>query len=173
MSEELLLKAARFRVVRVVHDRPDGTQTSREVVRHPGSVVLVPCVDSDRVCLIRNFRPAVGKTLIELPAGTLEPHEPPDICAARELIEETGYRAGALTELTSFFAAPGILDEQMHVFAATDLTPGPPAREADEEIDNFIVSWDQALNMIRTGEIHDAKTIVGLLFYHNFCGAAR
>ena len=83
----------------------------------------------------------------------------------RELTEETGYRAQRLEKLTSFFAAPGILDEEMHLYLATGLAPGAPEREDEEEIENLIVSWDEALAMIQQGDIRDAKTIVGLLYY--------
>lgn len=162
--EDTLLTAHRFQVRRVTRLLPDGTSQSKEVVRHPGSVVIVPCVDSDCVCLIRNYRLSVDQTLIELPAGTLEPNEPPGECARRELIEETGFRAAEMRELTAFFAAPGILDEKMHLFLATQLTEGDPHREADERIENLIVPWPEALRMIRDGRIHDAKTIIGLFF---------
>jgi ADP-ribose pyrophosphatase len=161
---ENLLQTPRFRVERLQRKLADGTLKQREIVRHPGSVVIVPLLNDCRVCLIRNFRMAVDRPLVELPAGTLEQGEQPADCAARELIEETGYRAGRLERLTSFYAAPGILDEHMHLFLATDLTPGPPQREAGEEIENLIVSWDEALAMIEHGEIRDAKTMVGLMF---------
>jgi ADP-ribose pyrophosphatase len=98
----------------------------------------------------------------------LEPDEPPLETAHRELIEETGYRAGQLKLMTAFFAAPGILDEWMHLFLATELTAGSPAREPGERIENYVVTVDHALDMVRRGEIHDAKTIVGLLFYQQF-----
>lgn len=164
MNPEYLLETPRFRVERLRRELADGTVKQREIIRHPGSVVLVPRVDCDRVCLIRNFRMAAGQPLIELPAGTLEPGESPADCAARELIEETGYRAGRLELLLSFYAAPGILDERMHLFVATELTPGPPQREAGEEIENVVVDWAEALAMIERGEICDAKTMVGLMF---------
>ncbi len=130
--------------------------------------MILPVVDAQQVCLIRNFRVAIDQPLIELPAGTLEANERPLECAARELIEETGYRANQLRQLTSFYAAPGILDEMMHLFLATDLTPGPPQREVGEEIENLVVDWNEALDMIQLGQIRDAKTIVGLLFYHQW-----
>jgi len=168
VSEETLLIARRFRVNRVKHQTRDGSIQEREVIRHLGAVVIVPCVDADHLCLIRNYRVAAGKTLIELPAGTLEPNEPPIECAHRELIEETGYQAGRLQPLTAYYAAPGILDEFMNLFVATDLTLGPPAREADEEIENLIVTWPDALQLIERGEICDAKTIAGILFYYQF-----
>jgi ADP-ribose pyrophosphatase len=103
--------------------------------------------------------------MIELPAGTLDVGERPEDCAHRELIEETGYRAGRLEPLCSFYVAPGILDEYMHLFVASELTPGKPAREAEEQIENRVVSWDEALRMIHSGQIDDAKTLIGLLLY--------
>ncbi len=122
-------------------------------------------LDDDSVCLIRNKRIAIGKTLIELPAGTLELGEPPRHTAERELQEETGYRAAHWHELNGFFMSPGILNERMHLFVARDLTPGLPAREADEAIDNLVVSWDEAIAMALRGEIEDAKSLAGLLLW--------
>ncbi len=167
MPKELstLLETKRFRVVQVAETLPNGDVLRREVIRHPGSVVIVPLVDEDRVCLIENYRVAVGRKLIELPAGTLEPGEDPRECAQRELIEETGYRAARMEFLHAFYAAPGILDENMRLFVAHGLTLGASAREAGEQIENLIVDWSQALNMIYDGQIQDAKTIIGLLYY--------
>ena len=165
MSDEPLLSTPRFRVERVERQRSENLVVCREVIRHPGSVVILPMIDKDHICLIRNYRVAVEQQLIELPAGTLEADEAPATCAARELTEETGYTAGRLKELTHFFAAPGILDEKMHLFVAEDLILGTPAREIGEEIENYIVTWDEALQMVSNGTICDAKTIIGLLFY--------
>ncbi|HND51407.1 MAG TPA: NUDIX hydrolase [Pirellulaceae bacterium] len=165
-NEPVLLETSRFRVVKVERQTPQGTVRVREVVRHPGAVVILPLVDEDRICLIRNYRVSVGRTLIELPAGTLEPGEPPIETARRELIEETGFRAGSMEPLHDFFPAPGILDEHMHLFVARDLVAGETAREVGEEIDNLIVTWDEALALVDRGEIRDAKTLVGLLLFH-------
>jgi ADP-ribose pyrophosphatase len=161
---ELLLKTKKFQVVRATATTPRGVQKCREIVRHPGACVIVPLLADDRVCLIRNFRIAVAQTLIELPAGTLEPPEPPEKTAARELTEETGYRAARLDFLHAFFLSPGILDEKMHLFVASGLAPGEPAREEGEDIDNLVVSWTQAIDLVFRGEIRDAKTIVALLW---------
>jgi ADP-ribose pyrophosphatase len=105
----------------------------------------------------------VGETLIEVPAGTRELDETPIETARRELSEETGYTAARFDELASFYPSPGISNERMWVFVARELTAGSPAREANEEIDNLVVSWDEALAMIDRGEIRDAKTIVAIL----------
>lgn len=161
---QLLLETKKFRVVRETQTTPSGKQKTREIVRHPGACVIVPLLDDGRVCLIRNYRIAVNQTLIELPAGTLEPPEPPLETARRELIEETGYRPAKIEPLHAFFLSPGILDERMHLFLATGLTAGDTAREEGEEIENLLVPWQQAIDMIFDGTIQDAKTIVGLLW---------
>ena len=161
---KVLLETSRFTVVELEQDSPAGP-ARRQVVLHPGAVTIVPMVDDDRVCLIRNERVAVGKTLVELPAGTLEPDEPPAVTAERELQEETGYVAQAWRKLPGFFMSPGILRERMHVFVAEGLAPGPTAREAGENIENLVVPWDEALAMIDRGEIEDAKTIAALLVW--------
>ena len=165
MDDSTQFVSKRFTVERVTYDVAGRTQ-SRDVVRHPGAVTILPLVDAQTICLIRNYRPAVAETLIELPAGTLEVGEDPALCARRELAEETGYQAGRIDPLGSFYLSPGILDEQMHQFLATELQAGEPRREADEAIENFVVPLAHALAMIEDGTIHDAKTIVGLLRYH-------
>ncbi len=161
---EVLLTAAKFRVMRETITTGAGREKTRDIVRHPGACVILPLLDDGRVCLIRNWRVAVGKTLIELPAGTLEPPEPPQVTAERELIEETGYRAQKIEFLHAFFLSPGILDERMHLYLATGLTAGQPAREEGEEIENLLVPFADAIQMIFRGEIEDAKTMVGLLW---------
>lgn len=165
MASEPLLVTSRFSVVEVDRRTPDGQIRKRAVVRHAGAVTIVPMVDDDHVCLIRNFRVSVNQTLIELPAGTLEPPEPPEQAADRELREETGYRAGTMRELHGFYLSPGILDERMHLYVATELEAVGAAREPGEEIENLVVSWREAMALVQSREIQDAKTIVGLLLY--------
>lgn len=169
LDEETILQTSRFRVDRVRQSFSNGTVVSREVIRHPGAVVILPIVPDGRVCMIRNFRIAVGQWLLELPAGTLEPGEPPQRTAERELIEETGYRCGTMVPLCSFFMSPGILHEKMHAFVATDLVAGETAREAGELIDNQLFSFDEIDGLLRSQQIQDAKTIATLLFYQRFC----
>jgi len=159
----VVLEAARFRVVRMKELCSDGTHRTRDVVEHPGSVVIVPMVSSQEVCLVEVVRVAVGHTLLELPAGTLDRVESLEEAAARELAEETGYRAGRMTPLADFWASPGILRERMHLFVAQDLTAGPQALEPGEQIRTRVISWEEAITMCLDGRIEDAKTIAGLL----------
>jgi ADP-ribose pyrophosphatase len=161
--DETLLVARRFTVVRRHERLPDGTARSREVVLHPGSVVVVPLVDAGHVCLVEVVRAAVGTTLLELPAGTLDREESLADAARRELVEETGYRAGRIEAAGSFWMSPGILRERMHLFVATDLTPGPQELEAGEQITTRVVAWEDAVAMCTDGRIDDAKTIAGIL----------
>jgi ADP-ribose pyrophosphatase len=151
--------------MRLSRELANGTIHRHEVVIHPGAVVILPLLADDRVCLIRNFRIAVDQTLVELPAGTIENGEDPAETARRELIEETGFRAGRLEKLCEFFMSPGILNERMHCFLATDLQQGPTALEVGEEIQTVVVALDEALRLIDAGEIRDAKSIAALLFY--------
>jgi ADP-ribose pyrophosphatase len=160
---DLLLTAQRFHVVRLEEPCTDGSSRQRDVVVHPGSVVIVPLVSPGELCLIEVVRVAVGRTLIELPAGTLDREEPVAAAAARELAEETGYRAGRIEAAGSFWMSPGILRERMHLFVAHDLVAGPQALEPGERIRPRVVAWDEAVAMCLDGRIEDAKTIAGIL----------
>jgi ADP-ribose pyrophosphatase len=164
-DEQTLLKTRRFVVVEKTVTRPNGERASCQFVRHPGSVAILPLLDDGRVCLIHSRRLTVDETLIEVPAGTREPDESPLETARRELAEETGYRAATLEELAAYFPSPGILSERMWIFVARGLTEGQHAREANEEIENLIVTWDEALGMIDSGDIHDGKTLAAILLW--------
>ena len=142
---------------------PDGRENSREVIEHPGAVAIVPLVDDDHVCLIRNFRLAIERWLLEIPAGTLEPGEDPAVTARRELAEETGYTAETITPLCQLVFSPGILHERMHIYVATGLSPGPTRLEFGEQIAAQVTPLAEALAMIERGEVEDAKTVAALL----------
>lgn len=142
----------------------DGLVEEREVVLHRGAVVLVPMLDGDRVCLLRNVRYAVGKTLVEVPAGTIDLGETPEITAARELTEETGYHAARITKLAEWFVSPGVMNERMYLFRCDDLTPGPTSHQPDEHLEPLVVPWDDAVAMAYDGRIEDAKSIIAILF---------
>lgn len=164
-QSEVLLMASRFRVERLRAPLPDGRRFDREVVRHPGAVVLLPLLDDGRVVLLRNYRPTVERELIELPAGTCEPGEALIDTARRELAEETGYHAEQLDPLMAFYPSPGILDEQMHVFVARKLTPGPQRLDSGEQLHPFVADWDQIVALISEKRIEDAKTLTVLLYW--------
>jgi ADP-ribose pyrophosphatase len=159
-------KKVQLEVHRLVNEETER-EFRRELVVHPGAVVILPFL-ADKVLLIRNHRYAAQATLIELPAGTLEKGEDPMNCAGRELLEETGYLAGRLKPLASFFSSPGILTEKLYAFAAYDLEKKVAALEDDEEIEIMPASFDEAIEMIRTAEIIDAKTIATLLLFDKF-----
>jgi len=142
---------------------PNGKQTQREIVEHPGAVAIVPQLDNGNVLLLRQFRKAAEKELLEVPAGTLATNENPRDCALRELVEETGFRAGRLARLASFYLAPGYSTELLHVYLASHLSPGARKLEEDEFIEVFSVPLDGALHWIDTGKIRDAKSIAALL----------
>jgi ADP-ribose pyrophosphatase len=146
----------------------DGNRVRREVCVHPGAVVVLAFVAPQRIVLLRNRRYAIGQLLLELPAGTLEKNENPMNCAGRELQEETGYLAQRIKPLGSFYSSPGILTEKMHAFAAYDLKKTHNALEEGEDIEVIETDLEEALVMIRTGEIQDAKTIATLTMYDRF-----
>jgi ADP-ribose pyrophosphatase len=163
-----LLEGSRFDVDRVAVPSREGGTVWREVVVHPGSVVVLPLLDPSSVVMIRNHRFSVDDTLWELCAGTLERGEDPLGCARRELAEETGYRAGALWPLCRFYPAPGISDELMHAFVATDLLLGAPELEPTERIDTEIVALAELEAMIGDGRVMDGKTVAVLLYWLRF-----
>jgi ADP-ribose pyrophosphatase len=136
------------------------------LVVHPGAVLILPLLADGQVVLIRNYRYSADAELLELPAGTLEPPEAPVACAARELEEETGYRAGRLEPLCAFYTTPGFTNEFMHAFVATDLTPTAQRLEATEQIRVEIMPLDAALEASVDGRIVDAKTIAALQVYY-------
>lgn len=162
---KVLFNALRFRVEEVEQIDDDGARHIKHVARHPGACVLIPLVSPTEICLIENFRAAVNRTLLELPAGTLEPPEPPHETALRELAEETGYEAGQLRLIHRFFMSPGILDEAMYVYVASELTPGESSLEAGEQIQTRVCSLAEIDRLLRIGEIQDAKTIAALSYY--------
>jgi len=142
----------------------EGNKTyEREVVHHPGSAVIVPIFADGSIALVRQYRHPAVRFLLEAPAGTLKPGEVPEEGAARELEEELGIVAGCLEKLSEFFVSPGFCEEKMWVYLATELTETSQRLEDDEIIEVVKVPFSQALSMITTGEIEDAKTIIGIM----------
>ncbi len=142
----------------------EGDQTYvREVVHHGGSAVILPVFDDGTIALVKQYRHPAVKYLLELPAGTLNDREPPEVGAARELEEELGLVPGRLEKLCEFFVSPGFLSEKMWLYLATDLQETEQRLEDDEAIEIVRMPIDRALQMITDNEIEDAKTIIGLL----------
>lgn len=164
-NRECLLSTRLFSVERREYPRDGLPPIRRDVVVHPGAVVILPLLGDDRIVMIRNYRHTVEQELLELPAGTREPDEQAIETARRELEEETGYRAGSIEPLTEFFASPGILTEQMHTFVAHDLTHVGQRLEDNERITVAPVDTQKAWEMLAGGELRDAKTIATLAVY--------
>jgi ADP-ribose pyrophosphatase len=144
---------------------PNGRTTIRDIVNHPGAVAIVPILDDGRILLVRQFRYASGRVLLEIPAGTLERGEAPDTCARRELKEETGYTSGSMRKMFSMYMAPGYSNEIIHLFLATELKAGQQCTEEDESITLEPYGPDEFLGMIEKNVVEDAKTIAGVLSY--------
>ena len=157
-----LLTTRLFSVEHRVYPRPDREPLRRDVVVHPGAVVILPVLDDRRVVMIRNYRHAVERELWELPAGTLEPNEEPIDTARRELEEETGYRAGKILPLMEFYTSPGILTERMYAFVATDLTSVGQKLQGGEQIVVEVVELADLRRSLIRGELCDGKTIAVL-----------
>jgi len=155
-------RVVELKVERVVE--PGGVETTREVVCHPGSVVVIPHLPDGRLVLVRQYRHPVRESLWELVAGGIERGETPRQSARRELREETGYHARVLKPLLEFYPSPGILSERMHLVEAWDLTPSKGQADADERIEIGFFTVHKLMQMIRKNEIRDGKTLVGILF---------
>lgn len=151
---------------------PNGRTARLDIVRHPGASAVVPFVTEDRVLLLRQYRFAAGGTIWEVPAGKLDGEEP-RVCAARELEEEAGQRAGRLEELVTILTTPGFTDERIHLFAAFDLEPVPRALEPDEVIEVVPMGLDDALGLVWSGELCDAKSALALIHAARWVGRLR
>ena len=147
---------------------PSGVRATREVITHPGSVVVLPVLADGRILLIQQYRHATRQYLWELVAGRMDPGETPKAAAARELIEETGYRAKRFRIFLDIFPTPGFLEERMFILLAEGLTAGEAEPEEDEKIISRSHDRRQLEEMIRGGKLRDAKSIAGILFYFRF-----
>jgi ADP-ribose pyrophosphatase len=142
---------------------PNGVDATLDVIRHPGAAAIVPVTDQGQVVLIRQFRYAVGGSIWEIPAGTMEPGESPLACAQRELTEEIGVTAARWHPLGAIMPVPAYSDEIIHLYRAEALLPAKQQLDADEILDVHELHYGEALEMIRSGKIRDAKTIAGLM----------
>lgn len=162
LSSEIITHGRIFEVRRDQVRYPDGRVTDYDIIIHAGAVTIVPINDKGEIWFVRQYRHAIGETLLELPAGTLEEGELPEVCANRELREEIGYAAGNLRPLGAFFLAPGYSSEYMHIYLATQLIHDPLKPDADEFLQVETLPIANVLNMIENDEFKDAKTIAAL-----------
>lgn len=151
---------------------PDGKESTREVVDHPGAVVIVPVLD-EKILFVEQYRYPIERVLLELPAGKMDPEESPEECAKRELEEETGYRAKKLSYLGKIFTTPGFTTEVIHIFAAEDLEKTTQNTDPDEFIEVKEVPIEEALSLLRNAEIEDSKTICALTRFFFAKGVIR
>jgi len=165
MPREIVHIGRKIKVAVDTTTAADGTTIRRDAILHPGAVVILPLLDADHIVLLRNHRFVIGETLWEVPAGTIEPDEPLQKCAERELVEETGYTAAKWRSLGYLYASPGVLDEKLHLFIAENLTPGTARPEPCEELHPVTMRLDEAIRMCLAGEITDAKTVTALLLW--------
>jgi ADP-ribose pyrophosphatase len=164
----------RGRIVSVESDevvRPDGSKARRDIIVHPGAIVVAPLDSDGRLLLVAQYRMAAGGSLLELPAGTLDVHngviEDPEKAAHRELEEETGRRAGKMERLGGYYSAPGMITEYLTLFLATDLRPADGDRlgpDEDENLNLVPISWRDAVAAVEAGVIEDAKSVAGILW---------
>lgn len=162
------------RVLKLRVDRvraPGGQTVNWDVIEHPGSVSIVPIDADDQVLLVRQYRPAIAETLLEIPAGTLEPGESPEISAHRELREEIGMRAEWLRAIGSYYLVPGYSSELMHAYVATGLSPAPLPQDADEDISVESIPFAELVAQVYRGQLRDAKTVSSVLLLARERGA--
>jgi len=170
LSSEMVYEGKVFGIRRDEIVEPSGMQVTREVVTHPGSVVILPLLPDGKILMIRQYRHATRQFLWELVAGRIDEGEKPREAAARELMEETGYRAKRFTIFLDVFPTPGFLEERMHILLAEGLTQGEAQPEADEQITSKAYRRKELEEMIRRGKLRDAKSIAGLLYYFFLSG---
>ncbi len=163
LTEDVAWTGRIFNVDRLRVELPDGRVAIRDVVRHPGAVAIVALTDDGRICLVRQYRTALGRVTVEIPAGKLAPGEDPLECAGRELLEETGMSAEKIAFLTTIATSDGFCDELIHIYMATGLEFSRSDPDADEFINVDLVPLEELVDAVLDGRIEDAKTVVGAL----------
>lgn len=163
MTEDVAWTGRIFNVNRLQVELPDGRRALRDVVRHPGAVAIVALTEEGRICLVRQYRTALGRVTVEIPAGKLAAGEDPLECANRELLEETGMIAERMAFLTTIASSDGFCDELIHIYMATGLTFAKSSPDDDEFINVDLVEVSELVDAVLDGRIEDAKTVVGAL----------
>ncbi|MBB6716202.1 NUDIX domain-containing protein [Clostridium gasigenes] len=164
ITERIIHKANFMTYINVDVELPDGKIANRDIIKHPGACAIIPFIDNETVILVKQFRKALEKNILEIPAGKLEKGEDPKLCAIRELEEETGYRAENVTFLGIIATAPGFCDELIHLYKATGLFQGEKSLDEDEFTEVKVFTIEEIKSMIKNGEIIDTKTISSLMY---------
>jgi len=162
LESEIVFKGAVFDVERDRLREENGMEIIREVVRHPGGAGALPLFDDGRVALVKQYRHPARRELLEIPAGKIEDGETPETCAAREVEQEIGFRAGRIEKLAEFYSTPGFCEEKLHVYLATGLTPSSQALDHDELVEVVYLPFAEAAQVAERGGIEDSKTIIAL-----------
>ncbi|WP_020675181.1 NUDIX hydrolase [Geopsychrobacter electrodiphilus] len=165
LSEEIIFNGRILDLARETHRLPNGREARFEIIHHPGGAAALPIDPDGRLLLIRQFRPAARGTILEIPAGRLEPGEDPATCIVRELQEEVGRKAGRVELLSKIYSTVGFCQEIIHIYLATELTPTPTAREEHEFIELLPLTAAEAFALVDSGQISDAKTLIALQAY--------
>ena len=163
LESEKIFKGAVFDVERDRLREKNGMEIIREVVRHPGGAGALPLFDDGRVALVKQYRHPARRELLEIPAGKIEDGETPETCAAREVEQEIGFRAGRIEKLAEFYSTPGFCEEKLHIYLATGLTPSSQALDHDELVEVVYLPFAEAAQVAERGGIEDSKTIIALL----------
>jgi len=169
LPEEKTIRTKRIYEGKIINLRIDEIElpgkkyAKREIVEHPGAVAIVPVTEDGEIIMVRQFRKAADMFLLEIPAGKLDKQEDPLSCAKRELKEETGYEAQNIERLCSFYSSPGFSNELIHIYIATNLIRGEASPDEDEYLSVERYTIDQLLEMIRSGDLRDGKTIAGVM----------
>ena len=168
LSEKTIFQGRVFKMVRQVVLLPNKKTSVRDLILHPGAVAMIPFDAKGNVLMVRQFRKAVGKDMLEIPAGTIDPGEALITCVQRELQEEIGFKARKLSKLASYYPAPGYTTEIIHIYVAENLVPSRLDCDHDEFLEVIPMKIEKILECIRTGKIRDSKTVIGMLYYHLF-----
>lgn len=164
ISEKVIHKANFMTYINVDVELPNGKIGNRDIVRHPGASAIIPFIDEDKIILVNQFRKALDRNLLEIPAGKLDKGEDPKFCAIRELVEETGYKAEEVTYLGTIATAPGFCDELIYLYKATGLSKGEKSLDDDEFTEVKVFTLEEIKEMIKSGEIIDTKTISSFMY---------
>jgi ADP-ribose pyrophosphatase len=169
LSTEVIFegRAVRLRIDTI--ETVDGRQSTREIVEHDECVTVIPVDEEGNILLVKQFRRPTGKDLLEIPAGGIDPGEDAEAAVIREMQEETGYRPQKLERLGGFYSSPGFCTEYLHLYLATDLVPGRLYAEDTEAIELVRMPPDEITELVISGQIEDAKTIAGLVYYREYC----